>query len=1061
MTDKKHSPEQSQDADVARRRLLLRGGAVAGGLAAFAAGYGQTVARGAKGLIDGTSGTATASATRGNSLQPEFRIDPATGQLTTQPGQVVSPSSCLGCWTQCGVRVRVDTDNNTILRIAGNPYHPLATTNPAPMETPVREVYAMLGGDNGLEGRATSCARGSAMLAHQKAEHRVLTPLKRVGPRGSGQWQSISLEQLVKEISEGGNLFGEGHVEGLASIRDLETLIDADNPEYGPKANQLLVTDASNEGRTPLINRFARQAFGTVNVANHGAYCGQTYRVGTAAALGDIPSMPHGKPDWKNSRFGLFIGTAPAQAGNPFQRQGRELAEARSRHEQTYQYVVVSPVLPTSSSYASGDNNRWLPIKPATDLALVLGMIRWIIDNERYDAKFLSQPGPVAMAAAGEASWSNASHLLVNDPKHPRYGHFLRGADLGWPMPAPVDDKTPAEDVYVVQLLDGTLAPHTSAQPADLWVQDKPVKVQVLAHGDAPAKEVELPVSTSMVKLRESAQQMTLQEYAEICGVPVAEIEALAHEFTSHGKQAVANSHGGTMSGSGFYTAYAIAMLNNLIGNLNVKGGWVLDAGPFGPFGPGPRYNFAQFKGAVKASGVALSRTRFPYEKTSEFKRKKEAGENPYPAKAPWYPAPGGMSSEMLAAGLLGYPYPVKAWINHMSNPVYAICGFENTLVEAVKDPKKLPLFVSVDPFINETSALADYIVPDTVTYESWGVGAPWADVVAKSSTVRWPTVEAATAKTADGKPVSFETFVFALAKQLQLPGFGKNAMSTKDGEPLDLETPEDFYLRGMCNIAYQAGKPVSEASDDDIAITGLSKWMPALQARVKPEEVRRVAMVMSRGGRFDAVEDAWKGEHIKQAHKFPVQIWHEGLSKMRHSMTGERYSGCPTWYPTRFADGSSMREHFPESEWPLTMSSYKSNLMSSMSIAAPRLRQVHPHNPISLNAADAAKLGIANGDRIEVKTPGAKLQGVALVRSGIAQGAIAIEYGYGHTQLGTVAHKIDGKATHANPQHGNGVNLNRLGFADPTRPAKDNVWIDWVSGAVVRQGLPVSVRKV
>lgn len=1061
MTDKKHSPEQSQDADVARRRLLLRGGAVAGGLAAFAAGYGQTVARGAKGLIDGTSGTATASATRGNSLQPEFRIDPVTGQLTTQPGQVVSPSSCLGCWTQCGVRVRVDTDNNTILRIAGNPYHPLATTNPAPMETPVREVYAMLGGDNGLEGRATSCARGSAMLAHHKAEHRVLTPLKRVGPRGSGQWQSISLEQLVKEISEGGNLFGEGHVEGLASIRDLETLIDADNPEYGPKANQLLVTDASNEGRTPLINRFARQAFGTVNVANHGAYCGQTYRVGTAAALGNIPGMPHGKPDWKNSRFGLFIGTAPAQAGNPFQRQGRELAEARSRHEQTYQYVVVSPVLPTSSSYASGDNNRWLPIKPATDLALVLGMIRWIIENERYDAKFLSQPGPVAMAAAGEASWSNASHLLIDDPKHPRYGHFLRGADLGWPMPAPVDEKTPAEDVYVVQLLDGTLAPHTSAQPADLWVQDKPVKVQVPAQGEDPAKEVELPVSTSMVKLRESAQQMTLQEYAEICGVPVAEIEALAHEFTSHGKQAVANSHGGTMSGSGFYTAYAIAMLNNLIGNLNVKGGWVLDAGPFGPFGPGPRYNFAQFKGAVKASGVALSRTRFPYEKTSEFKRKKEAGENPYPAKAPWYPAPGGMSSEMLAAGLLGYPYPVKAWINHMSNPVYAICGFENTLVDAVKDPKKLPLFVSVDPFINETSALADYIVPDTVTYESWGVGAPWADVVAKSSTVRWPTVEAATAKTADGKPVSFETFVFALAWQLQLPGFGKNAMSTKDGEPLDLETPEDFYLRGMCNIAYQAGKPVPEASDDDIAITGLSKWMPALEARVKPEEVRRVAMVMSRGGRFDAVEDAWKGEHIKQAHKFPVQIWHEDLSKMRHSMTGERYSGCPTWYPTRFADGTSMREHFPESEWPLTMSSYKSNLMSSMSIAAPRLRQVHPHNPISLNAADAAKLGIANGDRIEVKTPGAKLQGVALVRSGIAQGAIAIEYGYGHTQLGTVAHKIDGKATHANPQHGNGVNLNRLGFADPTRPAKDNVWIDWVSGAVVRQGLPVSVRKV
>ena len=613
MTDKnqppvpQHAGSTDTSPEMNRRRMLLRGGAVAGGLAAFAAGYGETVVKGAKGLVTGTSGTPTKSATRANALTPEFRIDPVTGQLTTQPGQVVSPSSCLGCWTQCGIRVRVDTGHNQILRVAGNPYHPLATTHHAPMETPVREVYAMLGGDNGLEGRATSCARGSAMFEHQTAPHRVLQPLKRVGPRGSGQWKTIAFEDLVKEICEGGDLFGEGHVDGLRAIRDVQTLIDPENPEYGPKANQLLVTDASNEGRTPLINRFARQSFGTVNVSNHGAYCGQTYRVGTAAALGNLAGMPHGKPDWKNSRFGLFIGTAPAQAGNPFQRMGRELSEARSRAQNTYQYVVVSPILPMSSSHAAGDNNRWLPIKPTTDLALVMGMIRWIIDNERYDARFLSQPGPSAMAAAGEAAWSNASHLLINDAKHPRYGQFLRGADLGLPLPEPVDEKTPAEDVYVVQLADGSLAPHTVAQPAELVVQRDftPIKA-----ADATEEPAPMAVCTSFVKLREEARRQTLQEYSDKCGVPVKDIEDLAREFTSHGKQAVANSHGGTMSGAGFYTAYAIAMLNNLIGNLNVKGGWVLDAGPFGPFGPGPRYNFAQFPGAVKPTGVALSRTR-------------------------------------------------------------------------------------------------------------------------------------------------------------------------------------------------------------------------------------------------------------------------------------------------------------------------------------------------------------------------------------------------------------------------------------------------------------------
>ncbi|MNH45643.1 Tetrathionate reductase subunit A precursor [compost metagenome] len=73
----------------------------------------------------------------------------------------------------------------------------------------------------------------------------------------------------------------------------------------------------------------------------------------------------------------------------------------------------------------------------------------------------------------------------------------------------------------------------------------------------------------------------------------------------------------------------------------------------------------------------------------------------------------------------------------------------------------------------------------------------------------------------------------------------------------------------------------------------------------------------------------------------------------------------------------------------------------------------------------------------------------------------MAVEYGYGHKQLGAVSHRVDGQSTPANPAHGNGVNLNSLGFADPTRPAADNVWIDWVSGAVVRQGLPVKVVRL
>lgn len=1041
-----NSDQQNKD----RRKLIKHGALAAGGLAAFAAGYGETLVKTARGLTKGTAGTPTKDAVRGNARIPEFAINTATGQLETQPGHVVSPSLCLGCWTQCGVRVRVNQDENEIIRIAGNPYHPLATTQPADMDEPVEEVFLRLGQEHGLEGRATACARGNAMQQQVNSPYRVLSPLKRVGKRGEGKWKKISFEQLIEEICEGGDLFGEGHVDGLRAIFDRDTLIDPDHPEYGPLSNQLIVTDAGNEGRTPLLRRFAEQSFGTVNRSNHGAYCGQTFRIGAGVALGDVRGMPHGKPDWTSARFGLFIGAAPAQSGNPFQRQGRELAEARAREENTFNYVVVSPILPTSSSLAAGTHNRWIAVKPASDLALCLGMIRWMLENKSFNQEVLSQPSMQAMKAAGLTSWTNATHLLINDPEHPRYGTFLKGSDLGWPVESTEDGEE--TDVFIVQRADGSLAPHTIDQPAELFVERT---VDAVNLGEQPIK-----VCSSLSKLLAEAQQMSYEEYSEQCGVSVEEIQGLAREFSSYGAQAVADAHGGTMSGAGFYTAYAIGMLNTLVGNLNVKGGLVLDAGPFGPFGPGPRYDF-RFPGPKAPQGLALSRTRMAYENSSEYKNKVAAGESPYPTKAPWYPLVGGLSTEMVAAGIAGYPYRAKAWINHMGNPIYGIAGLRNTLYEDLQDPKKLPLIVCVDAFINETTALADYIVPDTVTYESWGTSAPWADVIAKTSTLRWPVVEPKVDRTQSGEPISIEMFFIEVAKRLGMPGFGEDAIGDPHSDQrYPIHTAQDFYLRGFANVAYAMGRPVPDASAKDMQLTGVDKKWDLIKAHLKEEEWLKVAMLMTRGGRFDRVEDAWEGNHLKHAHLDMLPIWDEELATLTYSMTGEKFSGCPTWYPTRMADGTPMREIYPEEKWPFLLSSYKSNIMSSIAIGVDRLRQVHPHNPVSIHPADAKALGIRNGDKVRISTPGNSVEAVAMLRDGVMRGAIAVEHGYGHKELGARVHYVDGQAMPHNPNIGAGINLNDLGFQDTTRQDK-NVWIDWVSGAAVRQGLPARIEKV
>ena len=114
------------------------------------------------------------------------------------------------------------------------------------------------------------------------------------------------------------------------------------------------------------------------------------------------------------------------------------------------------------------------------------------------------------------------------------------------------------------------------------------------------------------------------------------------------------------------------------------------------------------------------------------------------------------------------------------------------------------------------------------------------------------------------------------------------------------------------------------------------------------------------------------------------------------------------------------------------------------------------------MNREDAARLGVKNGDTVRLTTPGSTMLATALVRDGVMPGALAVEYGYGHTELGARVHTVDGKDLPHNPQHANGVNLNDLGFADPSRgEGHRNVWIDWVSGAVVRQGLPARIERV
>ena len=143
------------------RRQWLKVGLAFGGLSAFGLSYREVAKRAIDGLIHGTSGRVTLDRINGNSLQPEGRAVP---EWQGNPQQAISMTQCFGCWTQCGVRVRVDRQTDRVLRIAGNPYHPLSQERHVDSALPLQDALAQLGGESGLDARSTACARGATLL---------------------------------------------------------------------------------------------------------------------------------------------------------------------------------------------------------------------------------------------------------------------------------------------------------------------------------------------------------------------------------------------------------------------------------------------------------------------------------------------------------------------------------------------------------------------------------------------------------------------------------------------------------------------------------------------------------------------------------------------------------------------------------------------------------------------------------------------------------------------------------------------------------------------------------
>jgi tetrathionate reductase subunit A len=1010
-------------------------------------------------------------------------------------------TACLQCNTGCGIKAKLI--DGVVAKIDGNPFSPMAFWPHLPYETSPLETGKVDG---------WICPKGQAGIQSLYDPYRIRRVLKRAGQRGENKWESIPFEQAIEEIANGGS-FADGTtspglnqiwalrdaklgkemaaaVDAILNEKDaakktalvaefktqfqehLDLLIDPDHPDFGPKNNQFTFAwGRLKDGRGEFIKRFTGDAFGSVNAHGHTTVCqGSLYFTGKAMSEQFVEGKWtagekfYWQADLANSEFVIFVGANIFEGnyGPPYrvQKVTEALAEGRLR------YVVIDPRLGKTGAKAW----KWLPNKPGTEAALALALIQLVIANERYNKGYLENANKAAADADGEPNYTNAAWLVkLDEAGHP--GKFLRGSDLGL---APEErDRADGSgtwkfDPFVV-IRNGELIPF---DPND---KEKTVEGELLVDTEIEGKDkdgnpVKIAVKSGLQVIFESSNEQTVEEWAEIAGVRARDLYEIAQEFTSHGRRAAADIHRGvSQHTNGYYNVQAWFDLNLLIGNYDYLGGMTV-AKAYDQNGgkEGQPFPLAKLvNGPLKKFGVDLIRSQVKYENSTLFEG--------YPAKRPWYPLATDIYQEIVPSIGDAYPYSTQALFLYMGSPVYALPA-GNQLIEILQDPAQLPLFVTFDVVIGETSLYADYIIPDMSYLERWEFHKSHPSVIAKNAPVRQPAVAPLTETvTVFGmeQPLGLESFLLGLAEKMGLPTFGPDGFG--EGQPLMRQ--EDLYLKQVANIAY-GEKPdladaVPEADDTEVELFMTARRhlpksvfdVEAWQAAIGNDESlwRRVVYVLNRGGRFQDFAKLRDGEKLTNKYGKYLSLYCEKTYDSKNSMTGDHFSGVTRYFPPgQDALGNNVAESDEAEGYDLTLITFRTITQTKSRTAGNYwLRAIEPTNHVIINSVDARRLDLQAGDKVRVVSKvnpegvwevgegkQIPMEGEVQVLEGLRPGVIGFNLGYGHWAYGSFDATIDGEVIHGEARRATGIHANAAMRTDTHNP--NTCLRDLVGGSAV-----------
>ncbi len=266
------------------------------------------------------------------------------------------PTTCFNCESACGLLAYVDKETGDVRKFEGNPAHP------------------------GSRGR--NCAKGPATINQMYDPERILHPMRRVGERGSGQWEQVSWEEALQDIA--------GRMRtAIQEGRQDEIMYHVGRP-----------------GEDGFMDRTLK-AWGVDGHNSHTNICSSGARTGYAMWMGhDRPSA-----DFANARFILLL-SSHLETGHYFNPHAQRIMEGK---QSGAKLATIDPRLSNTASMS----DYWLSPWPGTEAAILLAIANLLLEWDAVDHTFMKRwvdwEGALEAKAPGEPKTYERFVQLLRD----------------------------------------------------------------------------------------------------------------------------------------------------------------------------------------------------------------------------------------------------------------------------------------------------------------------------------------------------------------------------------------------------------------------------------------------------------------------------------------------------------------------------------------------------------------------------------------------------------------------------------------------------------------------